>query len=209
MNTPDKPLNGDQHKPLAAWRAEAQALLARYHLRFADEQGRHAQLSAQLASGEDLFVRHNLRGHVTCSGLVLNAAGTQVLLVHHKVLGLWLPPGGHFEPPGGLWASALREVAEETGLTAVQPHPWTRAHGGLPIDVDTHAIPPNPAKAEGAHWHHDFRFLLVADDVAPLRSQLDEVHAAAWQPVAQLGASPDPVLQALQAKLQRLGLVAV
>lgn len=48
------------------------------------------------------------------SGLVIN--DNKVLLIHHKKLDLWLPPGGHIEknetPDGAL----IREIKEETSL---------------------------------------------------------------------------------------------
>ena len=82
--------------------------------------------------------------------------------------------------------SALREAREETGVEALQPHPeYIDPASGLapPLDIDSHAIPANPRKQEGAHWHHDYAYLLLADSRAPLSPQLAEVQAAAWQPV--------------------------
>jgi ADP-ribose pyrophosphatase YjhB (NUDIX family) len=148
-----------------------------------------------------------MTGHVTTSAAVLNRTGTKILLVHHRFLHKWLPPGGHYEAPGSLWESALREVAEETGVVDVEPHEWTKTHGGMPIDVDTHPIPANPNKGEAQHVHHDFRFLAVADDTRPLVAQLAQVHEARWATVSQLRDSPDERVRALYAKLERLGPV--
>lgn len=41
----------------------------------------------------------------------------RILLHCHPKLGKWLPPGGHIEPNELPDEAALREVAEETGLT--------------------------------------------------------------------------------------------
>ena len=41
----------------------------------------------------------------------------KVLLVDHKQLGKWLPLGGHIDPGEDPEQAALREVAEESGLT--------------------------------------------------------------------------------------------
>ena len=41
----------------------------------------------------------------------------RLLLVAHRKAGLWLPPGGHVEPDEDPWHTAVREAAEELGLT--------------------------------------------------------------------------------------------
>lgn len=40
----------------------------------------------------------------------------KVLLIKHKKLGLWLPPGGHIEANETPEETAVREVKEETGM---------------------------------------------------------------------------------------------
>lgn len=184
-------------------RAEAADQLARYLARFAGEGERLAALSAQLAEdGCDVFSRANMRGHITTSAIVLDASATQVLLIHHKTLDRWLQPGGHYEAPGSLWDSALREVAEETGLQGLRAHP---ALQNLPLDIDSHAIPANLRKQEGAHWHHDYAYLALADALPQaLSAQLDEVHAAAWRPLSQLDDLANDRLQLVARKLATL-----
>jgi len=187
-------------------RAEAAGQLAGYLARYPDEAARLAALAAQLAEdGGDVFGRANMRGHITTSAIVLDASLSRVLLIHHKTLDRWLQPGGHYEAPGSLWDSALREVAEETGVQGLRAHP---ALQGLPLDIDSHAIPANPRKQEGAHWHHDYAYLALAnqDAAAPqaLSAQLDEVHAAAWRPLAQLGSLPSDRLRTVLRKLASL-----
>lgn len=58
--------------------------------------------------------RHRIAQHWTASGVVICA--DHVLLVHHRRIGAWLPPGGHiddFEMPD---EAAVREILEETGV---------------------------------------------------------------------------------------------
>lgn len=52
--------------------------------------------------------------HFTASGLVLHK--NKVLLVNHKLLGVWLYPGGHVEDNETPDEAVVREVKEETGL---------------------------------------------------------------------------------------------
>jgi 8-oxo-dGTP diphosphatase len=42
----------------------------------------------------------------------------KLLLVDHKLAGLWLPSGGHVEPDEDPTATVVRELAEELGLAA-------------------------------------------------------------------------------------------
>lgn len=187
-------------------RTEVDNLLAKYLRHFTDEQGRFDLLRRQLASGENFFVRSNMTGHLTSSAAVLNADGSKILLIDHVFLRKWLTPGGHYET-GSVWESALREVTEETGVTEVSPHPWFLVHG-IPLDIDSHEIPPNAAKGEAAHVHHDFQFLAVASEQTAMRAQLAEVHEARWLPVKELADSPDSRVRRVYRKLDAIGAIA-
>jgi 8-oxo-dGTP pyrophosphatase MutT (NUDIX family) len=55
--------------------------------------------------------------HLVSYVVPVDGAG-DVLLVDHINAGLWLPPGGHVEPGEHPYDTAVREVAEELGLTA-------------------------------------------------------------------------------------------
>lgn len=45
--------------------------------------------------------------------------GNKVLLHMHKVIGIWLPPGGHIELDEDPNEAAVREAKEETGLDVI------------------------------------------------------------------------------------------
>lgn len=184
-------------------REQARAQLALYLQRFPAEAARLAALRAQLdEDAGDPLARSNMRGHVTTSALVLDPGLQHALLIQHRVIGRWLQPGGHYEPGASLWESALREVAEETGVTELTAHPvWGQA---LPLDIDSHAIAANPAKGEGAHWHHDYAYLVIAPMTQALLPQLAEVHGAAWWPVAALSELDGSRWAGLPAKLALL-----
>jgi 8-oxo-dGTP pyrophosphatase MutT (NUDIX family) len=53
--------------------------------------------------------------HFTVAVFVIDKG--RVVLMRHPTTGLWLPPGGHVEPGETPDQTAVREVAEETGLT--------------------------------------------------------------------------------------------
>lgn len=184
-----------------------QALVERYLIHFPHESGRLDLLRRQLASDPAVFSRSNMTGHVTSSAAVLNPEGTEILLIHHRFLNKWLTPGGHYEGSGELFESALREVKEETGVAYAAAHPWTMA-SDVPLDIDSHSVPPRPDKREGAHVHHDFLFLAVAPIKADLKAQLSEVRAAAWTPVSDLEKSSDKRVFLLHQKLILVGAIA-
>jgi hypothetical protein len=58
---------------------------------------------------------------------------------------------------------------------------------GLPLAIDAHEIPANPARDEPAHWHFDFRyaFRLVGDDTEAIALQVEEVDGYRWVPLAE------------------------
>jgi len=123
------------------------------------------------ASPEPFSRRQFTPGHITCTGLVLSPDGGRMLLVHHRRLDRWLPPGGHVEPEDAtIGNAALREVLEETGADLVSaPAPPL-------ISVDVHGIPPK--HSEPYHLHHDLIFLFRARTEAVRVSQ--ESRAVAW-----------------------------
>lgn len=160
-------------------------LVERYRHEIAAPREHLALLRWQIAQGHALDSRDTFPGHVTTSAFVLSPDHAQVLLIDHVVIGRWLQPGGHWEPADSFHASAAREAVEETGVQGLSLHPW---HGGgdLPFFIDSHDVPGKPARGEPAHIHHDLQYLFLANATALLVAQIEEVHAAAWKPVADL-----------------------
>ncbi len=54
--------------------------------------------------------------HFTATGFVIQ--GDRTLLHWHQRLHQWMPPGGHIEPHEDPVQAVLREIREETGVTA-------------------------------------------------------------------------------------------
>jgi len=137
-------------------------------------------LQQQLKTPRDIFSRKNMDGHITASGLILNEAASQILLIGHKGLNKWLQPGGHIDlGDETIWAAAEREIKEETGLGEIKLHPWHSANNYQPLHIDTHSIPARPEKNEGAHHHHDCLYVFVTAEIK-FALEDDGITAAKW-----------------------------
>ncbi len=184
-----------------AFRRTIQALLDDHAKAFGVPVDRHALLRRQIADGDDVHSRRTFPGHITTSAFILDATGRRTLLIHHRSLGRWLQPGGHYEMPEELAASALREAVEETGVQSLMVDPW-HVSSGLPVDIDSHRIPARPERGEPEHWHHDFRYVVRATEAQEIHPNLAEVHGAEWRGLPELERiAPQAVLN-----MRKLGL---
>lgn len=142
-----------------------------------EESGMVERFLAFVESEPDCFHRELLHGHLTGSAWIVNRSGDEVLLTHHRKLGIWVQPGGHCDGDPDVLATALREASEESGLD-----PLTPVSNAI-FDLDVHPIPPRGA--EPAHLHWDVRFALRHD--GPGHYQISpESHDLAWVPLERL-----------------------
>lgn len=178
--------------------ADLRRALQRYHEEnpaSADIVGRMLALSSLPGA----FSREHLDpGHFTASAFVVCPERRRVLLVHHAKLQRWLQPGGHVETGDqSLMSAAKREVAEETGVSAIVP-----LLDGV-FDIDIHAIPERPK--EGPHQHFDVRYAFAASSAELVASQ--EVRGARWVDFARVQelTEEDSVVRCVKRLTQRLG----
>jgi 8-oxo-dGTP pyrophosphatase MutT (NUDIX family) len=196
-NPPDK----DQFRKIT------QETCNRYLVRFPEEQERLQTLQEHLGNAAlDLRLRSTIpEGHMCASGILL-LPDNKVLMLEHKSLGIWVVPGGHYDiEDGSLATTAIRETEEETGLTGVRLHPW-HVENDIPLDIDTHPIPQNDRKNEGAHQHFDFRYVLEIDNpeatINKLKIDLNEVLSFKEIPLEEI----DPQ-SSIAPALRKIGLL--
>lgn len=133
-------------------------------------------------------------GHITGSALVVAANTRQVLLNYHPKFNRWLQFGGHPEYETNPWQTALRETQEETGLPDLYFYPEQTPP---PLfDVDAHMIAER--KGQPAHYHFDFRYLLLTNTPEAARPS-HESEEIRWFSLSEALALPN-----LEYSLERL-----
>jgi 8-oxo-dGTP pyrophosphatase MutT (NUDIX family) len=153
--------------------------LSGYRAADATEASYVARMIALTLSTQACERSHFVPGHFTASAFVLSPDRRDLILIHHKKLGIWVQPGGHVEPTdAGLVSAARREVAEEVGLGELDSF----AKDSALFDVDIHSIPAR--KSEPAHEHFDARFAFVARTRDFARTE--EVADVRWVPLARV-----------------------
>jgi 8-oxo-dGTP pyrophosphatase MutT (NUDIX family) len=106
--------------------------------------------------------------HITGSAVIVHPPTRRVLLRWHARQRAWLHVGGHVDPgETDPLATALREGAEETGLTDLRP--WPGAGIAHVVVVPVPASPREPA-----HAHADVRYVLATDQPDAARPENPE-----------------------------------
>jgi 8-oxo-dGTP pyrophosphatase MutT (NUDIX family) len=130
-----------------------------------------------------MSVRPGEKHHTTAVFLISDEAVPRVLLIDHKKLKVWMPPGGHVEVDENPFDGAIREVFEETGLDI-------RAHIETPTKV-TSTVTSFPMPAflyeeivpvhgnDPEHIHLDYVYIFHIPHREPVLNT-DETHGVRW-----------------------------
>ena len=156
-------------------------------------------------SNPDAFLRDNRIAHMTASAWVVNRERTKALMVYHKIYDSWSWTGGHADGETDLLSVAIREVKEETGVTAA---PLSEDIYSLEVlTVDGHE---KRGEYVSSHLHLNVTYLLEADECEELKICEDENKGVSWFTLADaLKASTEPwfverIYKKLNEKLTRL-----
>jgi len=124
--------------------------------------------------------------HFTATGFVFNE-NSEILMIKHKKLGVWLPPGGHIDENELPCEAALREIFEETGvkakiITAAQDMSVTTHCYELPLPME---ILLEDIDGNGLHNHIDMIYLCLAEN-STLKPQENEIDGIGWFTLAAI-----------------------
>ncbi|MFO7311455.1 MAG: NUDIX hydrolase [Bacillota bacterium] len=111
----------------------------------------------------------------------------RVLLLYHRRLGMWLPPGGHIEPNELPDDAAVREVFEETGIRVELV-----GERALPVEYPRQLVRPRGVQVERiapGHEHIDLVYFARPIGSVEIRPN-DEVSHVGWYGPAELAQLP-------------------
>lgn len=124
--------------------------------------------------------------HFCTTTYIFNEQGDKVLLIRHKKLPYYLPPGGHIDENEDYFASSQREVAEELGFAEESlsyPNCLQSKSNGLvqPWTIQKYTIVPDE------HYHYDLVFGAIVSESTPLAPSEGESQDIQWFNVENVG----------------------
>lgn len=140
------------------------------------------QIRQFLAETSNPYSRSNILGHIVAEAWIVNPKRDHVVLVEHKIHKHWVTPGGHCDGNPDVFAQAVREAREETGLTDIRP----LLQGNI-FDMYVSYVPSRKKipGIEPTHLHFDICFSFEANENAPLRISKESTQLA-WIPIKRL-----------------------
>lgn len=117
--------------------------------------------------------------HFCTTTYIFNEIGDKCLLIRHKKLPFYLPPGGHIDENEDYLESSQREVAEELGLTKedlVYPEYLQEKNGAClqPWAIQKYTIIPKE------HYHYDLVFGAIVSEGVKIEPGEGESQDARW-----------------------------
>ncbi len=117
--------------------------------------------------------------HFCTTTYIFNEEGDKCLLIRHKKLPFFLPPGGHIDENEDYLESSQREVAEELGFAkeALLYPAYLQEKEGVclqPWAIQKYTIIPDE------HFHYDFVFGAIVKEGTPIKPGKGESQNVQW-----------------------------
>ena len=115
---------------------------------------------------------------------------------------MFLYPGGHVDKNDiNPLDASKREIFEETGLNDLELLKLMDDEL-IPIDIDTHKISYNERLNLPEHYHFDFRYLFMVDEVSDIKIDSEELSNYKWISLDEL--SEDKNYGVVASKIKRI-----
>ena len=177
--------------------SETSELLDRYRPQGQVETADVDRVRALVHTAADPWLR-TIALHVTASVVIVHPDSGELLLRWHQRQQAWLQVGGHADPgETSPLAIALREAAEETGLTDLVPWPGPELRHVVIVSVPA-------GKGEPAHEHADLRFVLATRRPEAARPESPDAPLRWVTPDEARRATSEPNLRETVARVRRL-----
>lgn len=125
--------------------------------------------------------------------LVTEEQPQKVLLLHHKKMNKWMPPGGHQEAGENPCEAAIRETLEETSIDISEylPKPKRIDNRAVLLPLPRYILEERiDARGEQPeHYHLDFIYV-VPVPYQEVKHQQEESHAIGWFDKTEVGELP-------------------
>ncbi len=162
-----------------------QKIIDGYIIKYQDEEKKLSTIYSQTKNNNEksLIDRKNYEGHFTASAFVVLEQTKKMLMIHHKILKLYLQPGGHIDIlDKSPLDAAKRELFEETGIeSCCLEYKCIDSYNELvPFNISVHIIPENIKKHEDVHYHYDLQYLFFCNKKPDINIDMDEINSYKW-----------------------------
>ena len=135
---------------------------------------------------QEIIDWNNFEGHIVASGFIYAKENKKFLVLYHNDLDMYVYPGRHIDiTDKDPVIATRRELEEETGLKDLELYNITD-NLLVPIDIDTHIIKKNERLNLPPHYHFDFRYLFIIDNIKDIQIDKNESSNYKWVDIEEI-----------------------
>ena len=164
------------------------SVLNEYLMIFPEEKEKQSKLLEYLNMFDDkkIIDWNNFDGHIVASGFIYSKKDKKFLVMYHNDMKMYIYPGGHIDiNDANPKEAAIRKVKEETGLSDFKEINISK-NSLVPIDIDTHIIDYNERLDLPKHYHFDFRYLFIIEEIDDINIDNEELSSSKWIDINEL-----------------------